>query len=797
MCIEEIPHVLWAHRTMIKSRNGDTPFSLTYRTKAVILAKIGMPTLRTAKIDMVQNGEALEINHDLLEERRDQAAICKAISKKQKATQRWKNITTQKSATQASDQETLCTGTMMSAMQMIAESLALSGKDRTKTKAVILAEIGMPTLRTAKIDMVQNGEALEINHDLLEERRDQAAICIVFFLIMGSIDDIKSILTQSALDAMCEKYHIPRTVHHELAGRNSRIHNSPTGKIGVYTRFFHFANYRISLYNFLVDVLQYFQINLSQLSVIAAAKISHFEILCRVHNFVLTVGNFHIFYVNSKNKGWTSFSKRSDTGPVCHTRPLDSLKHRNHHFFWVDAFVFPLTVSCHNNKTLRKDPHPTPAKLNADVCNYLADNPAPFKKFLKPFLCFVGISQYYELDDNYYPTFLTDDDEEMDLFAFMHHVDPIKVRIGERKVREGEVPLLELTKGRVVPLSGVNDQRDANVQGVGDDDVNEESGDAVTANQVEEGDHAIQDEGANIFCIDDEVLASVDDRAKGTLPVEVGVAAVATLPFITSSVSLTPEHEGGGHADSVTRPNMHIQRLAKRACTEPVPRSIFRDSASTGEANEDVAGPSHPTALQHDYEQLFIEFNVGATRQTCLSFKEAEAAKVIRLRGQVATVEVAEAARASELDGLKERTMALEGQAAALYIKAASLESEKDKVIDQVSALKGTCSGLHDEGLTDVSAYDPSAEANFVSVVNALRVVDFPLLAQLASQKDASIVEIIDLLYMEGLAAETQEAKLLQPSPEQLMLPIYRSEDQVVIGETSLSFSLDVVHSYV
>ncbi|GJS91349.1 reverse transcriptase domain-containing protein [Tanacetum coccineum] len=27
--IEEIPHVLWAHRTMIKSSNGDTPFSLT------------------------------------------------------------------------------------------------------------------------------------------------------------------------------------------------------------------------------------------------------------------------------------------------------------------------------------------------------------------------------------------------------------------------------------------------------------------------------------------------------------------------------------------------------------------------------------------------------------------------------------------------------------------------------------------------------------------------------------------------------------------------------------------------
>ncbi|GKA64009.1 reverse transcriptase domain-containing protein [Tanacetum coccineum] len=57
-----------------QSNNGDTPFLLTYGMEAVILAEIGMPTLRTAKIDMVQNDEALEINLDLLKERKEQAA---------------------------------------------------------------------------------------------------------------------------------------------------------------------------------------------------------------------------------------------------------------------------------------------------------------------------------------------------------------------------------------------------------------------------------------------------------------------------------------------------------------------------------------------------------------------------------------------------------------------------------------------------------------------------------------------------------------------------------------------------
>ncbi|GKB64798.1 reverse transcriptase domain-containing protein [Tanacetum coccineum] len=79
--LEEISHVLWAHRTMIKSSNGEMPFSLTYETEAEILVEIGMPSLRTAEVDMIKNDEAMEINLDLLEEKREQAAIQEAKSK--------------------------------------------------------------------------------------------------------------------------------------------------------------------------------------------------------------------------------------------------------------------------------------------------------------------------------------------------------------------------------------------------------------------------------------------------------------------------------------------------------------------------------------------------------------------------------------------------------------------------------------------------------------------------------------------------------------------------------------------
>ncbi|GKD53658.1 reverse transcriptase domain-containing protein [Tanacetum coccineum] len=83
--VEELPHVLWAHRTMIKSSHGDTPFSLTYETEAVIPAEIEMPTYRTTAVDAVHNDEELWLNLDLLEEKRERATICDAKAKRKMA----------------------------------------------------------------------------------------------------------------------------------------------------------------------------------------------------------------------------------------------------------------------------------------------------------------------------------------------------------------------------------------------------------------------------------------------------------------------------------------------------------------------------------------------------------------------------------------------------------------------------------------------------------------------------------------------------------------------------------------
>ncbi|GKC19485.1 reverse transcriptase domain-containing protein [Tanacetum coccineum] len=78
--VDELPNVLWAHRTSLKQSNGETPSSLTYGSEAVIPAEIGMPTHRTMMIreDENENENELRLNMDLLQERREAAAIREA-----------------------------------------------------------------------------------------------------------------------------------------------------------------------------------------------------------------------------------------------------------------------------------------------------------------------------------------------------------------------------------------------------------------------------------------------------------------------------------------------------------------------------------------------------------------------------------------------------------------------------------------------------------------------------------------------------------------------------------------------
>ncbi|GJR84546.1 hypothetical protein Tco_0155331 [Tanacetum coccineum] len=105
--------------------------------------------------------------------------------------------------------------------------------------------------------------------------------------------------------------------------------------------------------------------------------------------------------------------------------------------------------------------------------------------------------------------------------------------------------------------------------------------------------------------------------------------------------------------------------------------------------------------------------------------------------------------------------------------------------------------GSEGRKLTDVAAYNPSAEADYLSALQRLQSVDFSLIGELKSNKDASVDTIINLLRLEDTLAERLGLTESQPNVNQLMIPIHHSPDQRVIGVTALSLSLDVSNSWV
>ncbi|XP_075076818.1 uncharacterized protein LOC142163431 [Nicotiana tabacum] len=72
---EVLPGVLWAYRTTTKTSTGEIPFSLVYEAEALIPVEIGEPSTRYAQASEESNEEEMQINLDLLEERRETALI--------------------------------------------------------------------------------------------------------------------------------------------------------------------------------------------------------------------------------------------------------------------------------------------------------------------------------------------------------------------------------------------------------------------------------------------------------------------------------------------------------------------------------------------------------------------------------------------------------------------------------------------------------------------------------------------------------------------------------------------------
>nr|GEZ30088.1 hypothetical protein [Tanacetum cinerariifolium] len=487
-----------------------------------------------------------------------------------------------------------------------------------------------------------------------------------------------------AFSAFCEKFHIPEEVHHVLPNRDNKIHERPVGKIELYTRLFDFANFRLPLSTFLVDIL----------------------------------------------------------------------------------------------------------------------------------------SRHYTLDEDIYPSFVDKDGEDMDIFAFIHTLDPTKVKVFERERQEDEPRLLETTVSPTVPLllvapdrgeseleASINIQPIAETMDIAAEDVvplqprHQKKRKTVVAGAGEPShppkklreDHGTLSRAS----IGGKSRSAVQRLLVGAMHnAKVRGDPIPTLPFVTSSVSATPERKGEGHTDSVTilnlqtisapqrfvisldsshhsdaniveakvdsfaRPSVPVITAATTVTSTANPAIVIKekivkpslfavDSALAGGTDPamgcfmDLSGsdflvgddgrvfremvdefsPSKFFASIYEMEhgQLFTEFNVGAVRQMSLSaellksrdeeiknlkaqllLKEAKAAKAIRLRAEASHFEVTEKSLRDEVNALNGRDTILEKERNALDVKVTDLEAtvaSKERELTDSAQL--TCIKSQNDDVTD------------------------------------------------------------------------------------------------
>ena len=80
---DELPGVLWAYRTTVRTPTGETPFKLAYGSKAVIPVEVHMANHRVMMYQDKDNEEQLRLNFNLIDEVRMDA---------EERTTRYKNL---------------------------------------------------------------------------------------------------------------------------------------------------------------------------------------------------------------------------------------------------------------------------------------------------------------------------------------------------------------------------------------------------------------------------------------------------------------------------------------------------------------------------------------------------------------------------------------------------------------------------------------------------------------------------------------------------------------------------------
>nr|GEU58402.1 retrovirus-related Pol polyprotein from transposon TNT 1-94 [Tanacetum cinerariifolium] len=528
---------------------------------------------------------------------------------------------------------------------------------------------------------------------------------------------------------------------------------------------------------------------LHALSVIATAKISQFEILYRVHGYVPTVGLFHRFYVNSKNKEMDlfAFTRHADPTKIKEKVPLH--------------LSSSMGDSNGTHRCCAKESNVKKVVVELYASNGLGGLMGGSRPLSSPKL----ISKDGQLDDSRSS-------------LSRPHLDVVAKFL---------TPSLDRSRRRRFMLTTPSPVTNDSIENIVHDGLHEESGDADQGDRSEGNDHEEKkshcgasgsnhlpkklrkDHGTfgNVSAnTNGKSLAVIQELfERSTLNIEIGVTATKTVPFITSStlliilvqmlqmLRLLPLSVPVMTATVTTTiiANVSFAPLlgAGAELATQVHQSIFADFASIGTAGPAITGPSHPAGTEIFADTFYVshEMDFETLRQIYAPTWNAINKSILgdpdvypSLVDQLAPPGLFSQLRGMDYDQLfiEFNVKVLSDHVAGLDSELMALETHLDKefyphflttiaviglAIDkgmQTWLVVGIDHEKAERGLADVAAYDPFVKAKYVSTDLVFRDLHFDLLSQLEWQKDASIIDIMNYLCLEGPSTETLKSSL-------------------------------------
>ncbi|MFS7987140.1 hypothetical protein Hanom_Chr11g01018931 [Helianthus anomalus] len=200
-----------------------------------------------------------------------------------------------------------------------------------------------------------------------------------------------NIFNKNGLEWYVDQYAIPASLHPILPKKDTPIYPFVPGKIGVYTCLFEYCNYLLPLTKFLIEVLLFHEVHLSQMNPFGLAKVCHFELACRGLGSDPDLDVLRAFNKLNRSGSWYTFEVRKKNA-YCYTWITTSLKDWKDRFFLVDDRCVPTDTIWRLKRSRLPPPLPEDFEFNRNLYPALIKEAGRVQKYPEHILVMGQIS---------------------------------------------------------------------------------------------------------------------------------------------------------------------------------------------------------------------------------------------------------------------------------------------------------------------------------------------------------------------------------------------------------------------